>query len=175
MYFWSRNSKKDIYYKKPNYTRVNTEDLFDISIEDDNLRVKNIYVNVLFGNLDKEEFDRIYNLFDSRLNLNFEPILLDGQTFSLNEDEQNGLNAKIITRWIYFYSVNNKKIIPKRKDFNHPYTIEYIFDTMDSKFGIDSDVSFKVGAAIFRKSLRKYKRLVILCKKSRDQITKFYS
>ena len=156
----NKDNPSDIYFYQPSKIKVDTSITFEATIEGAKLRVKNKNVNCLFSNLTTETFDIIYNEFVQHLNLDFSPVAINGNLYQLTSDEQVYLQETIITRWIYFYTINNMKIKVKRSDFTHPYMVDYVLSLLDKKFGIDTDVSLTIGASILRQNFKEYCRTV---------------
>ena len=153
-------SKEEIYFHQPNKAKINTSKVFTITREGDRLRVKNKNVNCLFSNLTIETFHDIYNQFVSHLNLNFSPLKIDGKIYQLEKEEQDALEQKIITNWIYFYTINNLEVKVRCKDFTHPYMVDYTLALLDKKYGVDTEASLKMGATILRRDFGEYRNSV---------------
>ena len=159
MKLFKLNNKSDsnsIYFYDSSKEIINTESIFEISSEGEKLRVKNDNINCLFSNLDSEKFDTIYNEFQKHLNLDFSPIEVGNRVCKLSEKEQNYLVQKVITSWIYYYSINGLKIKVKKSDFEHPYMVDYLLPIIDKKYGTDTKESLKLGAKILRKKDENY-------------------
>jgi len=152
---------EDIYFYQPSKGKVDTGTVFDVATERDKLRVKNQHINCLFSNLTEETFDAFYNDFHQHLNLNFSSVSIDGKSYQLKVEEQDYLRQKVITSWIYFYTINDLPVQVKRADFNHPFTVDYVLGLLDRKFGIDTEVSLQVGASILRQDLNEYTKTVV--------------
>lgn len=155
-----KDNPDDIYFYQPFKPNVDTSQVFDVTKEGNQLRVKNENVNCLFSNLTPELFDTIYNDFVQHLNLNFSPLKIEGQSYQLTIEEQVYLEQTIITSWIYFYTINNIKAKVKRSDFTHPYMVDYVLRILDKKFGVDTKVSLAFGATILRQDFNQYCKTV---------------
>ncbi|MBT32231.1 MAG: hypothetical protein CMO01_21425 [Thalassobius sp.] len=153
-------SKENIYFFRPFLPQIDTSKLFAIIDEKGKLRVQNKNINCLFSNLDCERFDKIYNDFNRHLNLDFEPLHLNGKTYTLTPNEQEQLFQKIVTSWIYFYTINNLNVEVKESDFTHPYMVDYVLTIVDKKFGDDTTESLALGAKILRQDLKDYTKTV---------------
>lgn len=163
MKFIKSNDKSDsnsIFFNDSSKDRINTESIFEISSEGENLRVKNDNINCLFSTLKAENFDIIYNEFYKHLNLDFSPVEVGNKSYKLSKKEQNYLVQQIITNWIYYYSINGLQIEIKKSDFEHPYMVDYVLSVIDKKYGIDTKESLKLGARILRKKDEDYLSLV---------------
>jgi hypothetical protein len=158
--FSDKESPDNIYFYQPSKIRVDTSIVFEVTTEEDKLRVKNHNVNCLFSNLTAETFETIYNDFIQHLNLNFSPVHIEEKSYQLTIDEQEYLEQTIITSWIYFYTINNMKVKVQRSDFTHPYMVDYILRVLDKKFGIDTGISLTIGASILRQDFKEYCRTV---------------
>jgi len=138
---FSHDSSKD---------NINTQSIFEISFEGEKLRVKNENINCLYSNLDPQNFDSVYNEIFKCLNLDFSAIEIGNKSYQLSNNEQQYLVQKIITSWIYYYSINGLKIKVTRSDFEHPCMIDYVLYIIDEKYGTDTDESLILGAKILR-------------------------
>jgi len=127
---------------------INTQLIFEISFEGEKLRVKNENINCLYSNLKPEKFDLVYNEILKCLNLDFSAIEIGNKSYQLSYKEQQYLVQKIITSWIYYYSINGLKIT--KSDFEHPCMIDYVLYIIDEKYGTDTDESLMIGAKILR-------------------------
>lgn len=155
--FKNQANANSIFFYDSSKEKINTESIFEIVAEGENLRVKNDHVNCLFKHLTFEEFDAIYNKFHKSLHLDFSPINVGNKSYSLSEKEQHYLIQNIITHWIYFYSINGLKIEVKKSDFEHPYMIDQLLFILDKKYGVDTNESLKLGARILRQKEDSYK------------------
>lgn len=155
-----KESPDNIYFYDPSRTKVDTSKTFEVTIEGNNLRVKNQNVNCLFSNLTTETFETTYNDFIQHLNLNFLPVNIEGKLYQLTIDEQQWLVQTIITSWIYFYTINNMRVKVNRSDFTHPYMVDYLLRLVDKKFGIDTNISLTIGASILRQDYKEYCKTV---------------
>jgi hypothetical protein len=149
-------NSEDIYFHQPLKPTVDTSTIFEIATEGKKLRVKNQHVNCLFSNLTAATFDACYNDYVQHLNMNFAPVYINGKLYQLKPIEQEYLMQKIITSWIYYYTINNLPVEVKRADFTHPYMVDYVLGLLDGKFGKDTEVSLAVGASILRQDLEEY-------------------
>ena len=157
----NNHNPKDIYFYRPDLPHIDTFKHFEISEEKEKLRVQNHNVNCLFSNLTFQTFDQIYNDFNHYLNLDFEPVKIDGKFFELSKNEKEKLFEQIITNWIYYYTINNLNIEVKRSDFTHPYMVDYVLSILDKEFPEDTNESLTLGAKILRQDLDKYTNTVI--------------
>lgn len=148
--------KNNIYLFRPFLPQIDTSKLFTITDEKGKLRVQNKNINCLFSNLTRESFDKIYNNFNRRLNLDFEPLHLHGKNYTLTPDEQEKLFQRIVKSWMYYYTINNLTVEVKESDFKHPYMVDYVLAIVDKKYGIDTNQSLALGAKILRQDLRDY-------------------
>jgi len=155
-----RDNPTDIYFYRPGLLTVDTSMKFKITIEGEKLRVKNKNVNCLFSNLTPDYFDELYNSFNRHLNLDFDPVTIDQKEFFLSKDEEEIVTEKIITNWIYYYTVNNLRVKVKRSDFTHPYMVDYVLSILDKKYGVDTNESLTLGAKILRQRLTEYTNTV---------------
>jgi hypothetical protein len=155
-----KDNPTDIYFYRPSLSAVDTRRKFEITIEDDKLRVKNRNVNCLFSNLTSNYFDELYNDFNRHLNLDFEPVTMDEKELLLGNDEIEKLTDAIITNWIYYYTINNLKVKVTRNDFTHPYMVDWALSILDKKYGVDTKESLTLGAKLLRQSLTDYTRTV---------------
>lgn len=151
---------RNIFYLRPNLPPIITSKTFKITSEKGKLRVKNKNVNCLFSNLSSEGFNEIYNTYYKHLNLDFETLILDNQSYSLPETEQSKLVERIITSWIYYYSINNLTIEINPSDFTHPDMVDNVLRIVDETYGIDTKVSLTLGAKILRRDLNDYTNTV---------------
>lgn len=156
--FYSKDSghPDDIYHYRPGKPWVKTAELFFIQPEGKHLRVENKNVNCLFNNLTRELFDVHYNHFIQFLNIDFSPIAVQERNYELLVSEQEFLIQKIITSWIYYYTINNLEVKVQRDDFTHPYMTDYILSLLDKKYGIDTLASLALGAHLLRMNLYDY-------------------
>ncbi|UZR96296.1 hypothetical protein [Chondrinema litorale] len=81
-------------------------------------------------------------------------------TYTLSPNEQEKLFQKIVTSWIYFYTINNLTVEVKESDFTHPYMVDYVLTIVDKKFGDDTTESLALGAKILRQDLNDYTKTV---------------
>lgn len=102
----------------------------------------------------------MYNEYIQHLNLNFSPVTVGGNTYQLTPEEQTCLEQKIITNWIYFYTVNNLQVTVEPSDFKHPYTVDWVIWLLDEKFAEDTPVSLAIGASILRRNYEDYCKTV---------------
>lgn len=154
------DNPEDIYFFRPTLPQIDTSKLFIMTGENGKLRVQNKNVNCLFSNLTRESFDKIFNDFNRRLNLDFNPLNLDNKLFSLTADEQGKLFETIVTSWIYYYTINNLTVKVKRSDFTHPYMVDYVLIIVYKKYGTDTNESLALGAKILRQDLNDYTKTV---------------
>ena len=157
---YNNNNPNDIYSFRQDLPEIDTAKVFTINTEKDKLRVENKNVNCLFSNLNKETFHQIYNDFHLNLNLDFEPLHLENQTYELSLEEKDKLFQIIVTSWIYYYTINNLKVKIKRNDFVHPYMVDYVLPIVDKKLGKDTKESLNLGAKILRQNLEDYTKTV---------------
>jgi len=157
---YKADNPDDIYFYRPSLRTINTTDKFEIKRDGENLRVKNENVNCLFGNLTFEDFDRLYNDFFKNLNLDFDPVKVDNKSYFLTEKEKEKLTDKIITSWIYYYTINNLTVKVKRSDFAHPYIVDYVLSLLDKKCGVDTFGALTLSAKILRQEETEYKTTV---------------
>lgn len=155
------NDPENIFYLRSNLPPIVTSNIFKITSEKGKLRVKNKNVNCLFSNLSSEGFDKIYNAYYKHLNLDFETLVLDNQSYSLPETEQNKLVERIITSWIYYYSINNLYIEINPADFTHPDMVDNVLRIVDEIYGVDTKISLALGAKILRRNLGDYTNTVM--------------
>lgn len=151
---------EDIYYFRPELPKVDTDQVFNITEEHEKIRVKNKHVNCLYSNLTPFSFNQYYNLFNQHLNLDFNPIKIEDKIYTLNPNEQERLVQSIITNWIYFYTINNLPVQVDREDFLHPYTVDYVLQIIDPKYGENTKISLILGAKILRLSLTEFTKMV---------------
>jgi hypothetical protein len=156
----NKDDPNDIYFFQSSKAHVDTSQTFEFTYEGDKLRVENANVNCLFSNLTIESFEAIYNDFVHHLNLALSPIVLGGTSYQLTTEEQVYLQQKIITGWMYFYTINNTKVRVRRSDFTHPYMVDYVLELLDKKFGVDTPVSLAIGSHILRQENKKYCKTV---------------
>jgi hypothetical protein len=154
------DNSKDIYFYRPDLPTIDTAKKFNITSEEGKLRVKNKNINCLFSNLTAVQFDKSYNDFIHYLNLDFEPATIGSKEYSLAEEEREQLTEKIITSWIYYYTVNNFTVEVKRSDFTHPYMVDYVLSILDKKYGADTLAALTLGAKILRQGLTEYSKTV---------------
>lgn len=154
-------NSEDIYFHQPLKPTVDTSTIFEIATEGKKLRVKNQHVNCLFSNLTAATFDACYNDYVQHLNLNFASVCVNNKLYELKPSEQDYLTQKIITSWIYYYTINNLPVEVKRADFTHPYMVDYVLGLLDGKFGKDTEISLAVGASILRQDLEEYSGNVV--------------
>lgn len=150
----------DIYYYRPDLPEVDTAKVFEITHVNGKLAVKNNNIACLFSNLTPDQFDKLYNDFNRHLNLDFAPVTLNNKTYQLTDAEQKKLTEKIITSWIYFYTINNLAVEVKRSDFTHPYMVDYVLSVLDKKCGTDTREALALGAKILRQRLADYTNAV---------------
>jgi hypothetical protein len=153
-------NSKEVYFYQPNKSKVDTSAVFEVKQEGGKLRVRNDNVNCLFSNLTPEAFDSYYNGYFQYLNLNLSPVNVEGQLFQLTISEQENLEQSIITSWIYYYTINNLPVQVERSDFTHPYMVDQVLRVLDTKFGIDTNISLAIGASILRQDAEAYKGTV---------------
>lgn len=151
-----KNKSEDIYFYRPDVPFMDTSKKFEITTEDGKLRVKNKNVNCLFSHLTPKRFDTLYNQFNQRLNLDFEPLIIEDKVYAFTTDEAEKLFETIVTSWIYFYTINTMKVEVKRADFTHPYMVDYVLGIMDKKYKADTKESLVLGAKILRQNLEDY-------------------
>lgn len=160
--FW-RNRKdrpEDIFCYRPGLAMVDTAERFAVSDEQGKLRVRNDNANCLFSNLRPADFHQYYNEYYQRLNLNFDPLTIAGRVCCLGNEEKQRLLDKIITYWIYFYTINNIRVKVKRSDFCHPNTLDFVLTEMDKKYGEDTTEALACGAHLLRQKLDSYEKMV---------------
>jgi hypothetical protein len=152
--------KEALYLYQPHKEMADTSVVFDISQEGKKLRVKNNHTTALLSNLTREEFQKVYNEFLKYLNLNFAPIQFSGTMYQLIKSEQAGLEQKRIMHWVYFYTINNMKVVVTPEDFAHPQMVDYVLAILDKKYGIDSTLALTLGASILRLDFDEYCKTV---------------
>ncbi len=145
-----------IFFYDSSKEKIKTESIFKMSFEGKKFRVKNNHINCLFSNLDFQEFDNIYNDFFKHLNLDFSPLEIENKKIQLSEKEQGYLIQKIITSWIYYYSINGLKIKVKKSDFEHPNMVDHVLSILDKKHKNSTSKSLKLGAKILRQKEEDY-------------------
>ena len=155
-----KSNSKNTFFYNPEKEDVKTDSIFDITIEGNDLRVKNQNINCLFRNLNYKKFNKIYNKFFKCLNLDFSEIIIENKKYELTERKQEYLIQTIITSRIYFYAVNELKIEIKESDFSHPFIIDYILEVIDKKYGKDTNESLQIGARILRMQIDEYSSAV---------------
>ena len=141
---------------QPGRGTVDTQKLFDITKEDESLRVQNENVNLLYYKLTEKLFDETYNFLNKYLDFNFTPITIDGEKYSLSAAEQQYLEQDAITSSIYFYAVNRIKIVLKPDKITLRIPFDTLLELLDKKYGADSQVSLAIGAHILRRPLDDY-------------------
>lgn len=156
----TESKSNQIFFFEASKQPVNTEVLFDISTEGEKLRVKNHTINCLFSHLDSEEFSIIYNEFFKHLNLDFTPLEIENVTVQLSEEAQNSLIQRIITAWIYYYTINGLEVNVVKSNFEHPSMVDYVLMALEGKFGVDTNKSLGLGARILRQTRDDYERTV---------------
>ncbi|MDR1616722.1 MAG: hypothetical protein LBR98_06895 [Syntrophomonadaceae bacterium] len=75
-----------IYFFRPDKPFAYVSKIFDrIFEENGELRVENENIRILFRGLTEADFEKAYNDYNKRLNLNFEPLKLENKHYCLNE------------------------------------------------------------------------------------------
>lgn len=143
-----------------NVPYIETLKLFTITNESGKLRVQNKNVNCLFSNLTRNSFDENYNEFNRHLNVDFEPLHIKNKILTLTVKEQDEFIEKVITSWIYYYTINNLPVKVNKLDLIHPYVVDHLLPIVDKKYGKDSIESLALGAKILRQELHNYTRIV---------------
>jgi len=154
------NTQNDIFFYRPTLPYIDTAKTFTIKVEGEHLRVKNENINCLFGNLDAELFDYVYNEFNKYLNLDFSPLKMGDKEYALNEMEKKSITENIITDWIFFYTVNNLEIQILRSDFVHPQTVWMVYSMLQKKYRQETDEILQFGAKMLRMDLEAYQSSV---------------
>lgn len=153
------NTPSDIYFFRPDLPTIDTAILFNITQENEGLRVQNQHVNFLFAHLTSKDFDEIYNRFNQHLNLNFEPLMVKSKVIELTASEKDSLFQNIVLSWIYYYTVNRLPVLVQRSDFLHPQTTDKVIWALDKKFKLknkDTQLSLLFGAHILRRNVDDY-------------------
>ncbi|MFD2970226.1 hypothetical protein [Sphingobacterium bambusae] len=153
------NNPSDIYFFRPDLPTIDTAILFNITQENEGLRVQNQHVSFLFAHLNEKEFDEIYNKFNQHLNLNFEPLMVKSKVVELTAPEKESLLQRIIMHWIYYYTVNHLPVLVQRSDFLHPQTTDEVIWALNEKFNLknrDTQLSLLFGAHILRRDIADY-------------------
>ena len=139
----------DIFFYQPTKPNVNCSEIFNISISDCSIRVMNKNINCLYEDLTIESFNNQYNDFSKYLNL------LNVKSDSIDLEEINILEQKIITHWIYFYNSNNYSFKIKKEDFHHPSTTKIVIAYLDKK-ELKAEAKISLGAKIIRMTEAEY-------------------
>ena len=127
---------------------MDTEALFTIAWEKGKLRVRNENINCLYANLDPQSFDEAYNRYLRYLNPDFEPVVIEGIAYALDENERERFIQQFITNWIYFYTINDLEVQVQRSDFEHPWTLTHMPNSWNTVGGFSGAACSIEGATI---------------------------
>lgn len=162
--------KESSVWFQPEKPEIDTEALFEITFEDEGMRVQNRNVNCLYGSLEKNVFNKAYNYLNKYLNFDFSPISVDGKDYSLSKLDEEYLEQQTLTSRIYAYARHNAKLKLKPggislREPSDSVISDVLISILDKKYGIDTPVSLALGARILRTPLESYRNTV----KSRRQ------
>jgi hypothetical protein len=143
--------------KTPN---IDTKDVFSITAEDEDLRVENINVNLLYNKLTLELFDTYYNYFNKFINFDFNAVIIDGVKYQLSTEEQEYLRQFTITNSIYAYTINQAKITLKPNKISLKVPFDELLVLLDNKYGIDTKVGVIIGARVLRRTPEEFQNSV---------------
>jgi hypothetical protein len=135
---------------------VDTQEVFSINQEGEDLRVENTNVNLLYRKLTGKQFDEAYNFLNKYLNFDFSPIRIDGKEYMLLQNQQQYIEQETLTSSIYFFAVNKLKMVLKENKMDIKIPFDALLELLSRKYGIDTPVSLALGAHILRRPLAEY-------------------
>lgn len=145
---FKKKSPNSIYYFRKDVPDIDCKEKFTFIKEQGKLRVENGQVNILFSKLDEVSFCLKFNEFLKYLNLDKE--LQD------NKISYSHIEEKIITHWMYYYTINNKSIKIRKADFTHPQTVN-ILEQYLKELKMNREDLINTGCKILRMSYKKFK------------------
>lgn len=152
--------QKNVFWFQADKPDLDLAALFQITTEDNAIRVKSQHVECLYVRLDKEQFYKAYNYFNKYLHFDFSPILIGNRKYALSKANQAYLEQATLSSSIYFYTVNRLKLVlkPGKVELTNP--IDDVIALLDKKYGVDTEVSVLLGARIVRTSVDFYRSSV---------------
>lgn len=133
---------------------------FQIVQEGKKLRVKTQDAEYLLNNLSPTDFDQYYNQYYQQLSLDFAPLLFQGKKIQLSPKEQQRLTDHFILSCLYFYSLHEFPLSPRKEDYESATMLDEIIAITEEKYGKNSPQSIALGAKILRKEPQQYLQAV---------------
>jgi len=141
---------ESLFWFQADKAELDTDVLFHITTEDEGMRVQNQHVNCLYAGLSKKQFHEAYNYFNKYLDFDFSPVFIGNKGYVLSREDQDYLEQITIANSIYFYAVNRMQLVLKPGEVSLTSPTDYVISLLDKKYGVDTEVSLRLGARVLR-------------------------
>ena len=91
--------------------------------------------SVLFAESSPEQFLQHYRHALNAIQLEFEPVVHDGQTLEFSPVEQDEIRRDIALLWIRYYLSTKQRVQIQPKDLKHPQTWAVVLQNAEAKYG----------------------------------------
>lgn len=81
---------------------------------------------VAFSSINKIQFEKFYQKYWNTIVVNCEKEIYQNKVIFFNEEELSYLKQQIILHWMYFYAINNMKVLIKQSDLDHAQTWDLV-------------------------------------------------